>query len=116
MTDDSWRRRRRDETDDFGPPLFGDEPTGGSTDRLSFGDDTGSLPHWSEPPTGDLPRIGSDSTDDLDAWSSYTGVGGDDTTAGGFDDDDDITGLSPVFESDDATADDSVPEIGRAHV
>ena len=93
--------------DDFGGPLFGEtteQPTtssdpgsssdSGSTDAgspseptsvaesesLSFGsDDTGSLPHWTEAPTGDIPRIeppageSPDPTDDLDVWSSFGG-------------------------------------------
>jgi len=56
-------------TDDAGAPAAG----------LSFGnDDTGSLPHWTEAPTGDIPRIaprpeGEDPTDDLDVWSSFSG-------------------------------------------
>ena len=68
------------------PPLFADDPTRQrSLDdtgerRLSFGpDDTGPLPHWTEPPTGEMPRMApaasSDddtSDDDLDVWSSFT--------------------------------------------
>lgn len=82
MTDDAWRRRRRDEEEeDFGPPLFGDESTGevARTDReLSFGDsDTGPLPHWSEPATGEMPRINprqvDDAADEHDVWSSFNG-------------------------------------------
>jgi phosphatidate cytidylyltransferase len=74
--------------DEFGGPLFGEtseqpsvplsesEPSSGS---LSFGDDdTGSMPHWTEAPTGDVPRIdpapsSPDPTDDLDVWSSFSG-------------------------------------------
>ncbi len=114
MTDDQWRRRR-DEEDDFGPPLFGGdpvnehEPTREHEPTISFGDsDTGSLPHWTEPPTGELPRVlagSGDQTDDLDVWSSFSGstpawrddrTGGDE---GGFDD---ITGLNPVFDEPDS--------------
>ncbi len=90
MTDDAWRRGRREEgDDDFGPPLFADDPTGTiSTDLptsevhavdLSFGpNDTGPLPHWTEPPTGELPRVlssgnGGDHTEDLDVWSTFSG-------------------------------------------
>ncbi len=82
MTDDTWRRDRGDEEDE---PLFGEhEPTrdqeavdGG----LTFGaSDTGSLPHWTEPPTGEIPRLdqeaeaaaGSVGDDELDVWSSFT--------------------------------------------
>ena len=94
--DDDVARRRRgpsesemDSFDDeeFGGPLFGatreqpattfdDKADGGSA--LSFGkDDTDSLPHWTEPPTGDIPAIpasdASDNpTDDLDVWSSFS--------------------------------------------
>ena len=59
MSDDAWRRQRRDEEEDFGPPLFGDAPTTEvKPGDLSFGDaDTGSLPHWTEPPTGEIPRV-----------------------------------------------------------
>ncbi|MEM8745947.1 MAG: phosphatidate cytidylyltransferase [Actinomycetota bacterium] len=45
---------------------------------LSFGDDdTGSLPHWTEPPTGDMPRIAPSGAtegvdEELDVWSSFT--------------------------------------------
>src|SRR4051794_39200643 len=80
MTDDAWRRQGRDdEEEDFGPPLFGDVPTTEvKPGDLSFGDaDTGSLPHWTEPPTGEIPRVRSsqppsDPTDDLDVWSSFS--------------------------------------------
>jgi phosphatidate cytidylyltransferase len=56
-----------------------DVPEGEAGERLSFGDDdTGSLPHWTEAPTGDIPRIAprpasDDPTDDLDVWSSFSG-------------------------------------------
>ncbi len=41
MTDDAWRRRR-DEENDFGPPLFGDDASNGDSGTISFGDsDTG---------------------------------------------------------------------------
>lgn len=72
MSDDVWRGKKRDrDEDDFGPPLFGDpsEPTNRPT--LSFDDNTGPLPHWTEPPTGEMPKvIGDDS--DLDVWSSFS--------------------------------------------
>jgi phosphatidate cytidylyltransferase len=51
-----------------------------ASEGLSFdADDTGSLPHWTEAPTGDIPRIDPpagetpDPTDDLDVWSSFSG-------------------------------------------
>ena len=82
MTDDSRRPRRPDEeeAEDYGPPLFADstdddDESGG----LSFGaSDTGPLPHWTEPPTGEMPRTltasqPADHTDDLDVWSSFAG-------------------------------------------
>ncbi len=107
MTDDIWRNddapdpsaggRRpgrfeasMDEFDDeeFGGPLFGDDsggsrraPAAGATGEnagLSFGDDaTGPLPHWTEPPTGEMPKIEAapaptGDSDDLDVWSTFT--------------------------------------------
>jgi phosphatidate cytidylyltransferase len=89
MSDDVWRRGRRDDDDDFGPPLFGDATSelDDPSDRLSFGTaDTGPLPHWTAPPTGEMPSIftaetgehetvspaAPDATDDLDVWSSFS--------------------------------------------
>ncbi len=108
MTDDAWRRRREEEND-FGPPLFADDaPDRDGSGGISFGDsDTGPLPHWTDPPTGEIPRVlaesggAADPTDDLDVWSSFSsqspswreGAGAD--PSGSLDD---ITGLSPVFE------------------
>jgi phosphatidate cytidylyltransferase len=98
MSDD-WNRRGDDDEEDFGPPLFADEPTGElDVNDLSFGQgSTGPLPHWSDPPTGEIPRglgeSGAGSSrrddDDVDVWSSFSGkspVWGDDRPA------DDITG------------------------
>jgi phosphatidate cytidylyltransferase len=102
MSDDMWR----DEEGRKRAPLFGDdEPTTqsetfpdespdppragrdqresseGDSDGLSFGTgDTGPLPHWTEPPTGEMPRLeGRPPSDDdpplddeLDVWSSFT--------------------------------------------
>lgn len=79
MTDDAWRRSRHDEDDDFGPPLFDDAPTGEmQPGELSFGDsDTGPLPHWTEPATGEMPRslleASADPTGEVDVWSSFGG-------------------------------------------
>ena len=102
MSDDMWRRREGrgedSETGEFGGPLFPADPaddlaaghdddiadegddTGGR--RLSFGpDDTGPLPHWTAPPTGEIPRLappaanagaGDDDGDDVDVWSTFT--------------------------------------------
>jgi len=92
MSDEMWRRREREQRDpdeDFGGPLFPDEdPAAAATDRpddtgerrLSFGpNDTGPLPHWTDPPTGEIPRMapaassGDDTgDDDVDVWSSFT--------------------------------------------
>lgn len=86
MSDDTWRRGRGepdpgddDFDDDFGQVRFADDNDAtesmewdSGTSGLSFGSgDTGSLPHWTSPPTGDVPRIGGD--DDLDVWSSFSG-------------------------------------------
>lgn len=101
MSDDRWSHddegRRR-------APLFGDdEPTVGNEivgdddpfatadpsaaagdpgeSALSFGaGDTGPLPHWTEPATGEVPRIEPQAApdddppldDELDVWSSFT--------------------------------------------
>ena len=115
MTDDQWRRRRDDE-EDFGPPLFGDSDSGSDSEGLSFGDgDTGPLPHWTQPPTGEIPSVlaprpaGDD--DELDVWSSFSGSGPlprvDDTDStdgsGGLDE---IGDLAPVFEEDEPFFDD----------
>jgi phosphatidate cytidylyltransferase len=60
-----------------GPSLFGDrvpERADRTDPPIRFGDDpTGGLPHWSEPPTGEVPRLfgETDPTDDLDIWSSF---------------------------------------------
>jgi phosphatidate cytidylyltransferase len=83
MTDNTWRPERRDDPDvhDEWADL---EPTDGSRPAakreagsapLRFGPDaTGPLPHWTAPPTGEVPRItvGKDPTDDLDIWSSFS--------------------------------------------
>ncbi len=136
MTDDAWRRRREEEND-FGQPLFADEPSDSDgSGGISFGSDTGQLPHWTDPPTGEIPRelsgsgASADPTDDLDVWSSFSGS----TQSPGWREGagvdpsgtlDDITGLSPVFEQSESDAyvdpapivrDDSVPvrrEQGR---
>jgi phosphatidate cytidylyltransferase len=84
MTDDTWRRDRDDEEDE--PLLDEHEPTRDQEavdDGLTFGaSDTGSLPHWTEPPTGELPRLDTevegelpgdvDEDAELDVWSSFT--------------------------------------------
>lgn len=100
MSDDRWRRDGRDddlESSEFGGPLFPDDPSGTTgrpvdpsdsfetgEHRISFGpDDTGPLPHWTDPPTGEVPRLsprgsnqpgdaGDDDDDDVDVWSTFT--------------------------------------------
>lgn len=94
MSDDSGRdegSRHQRETEEFGGPLFGDSSNQGSgggrrpstseddTDSLNFGPtDTGPLPHWTDPPTGEVPRIqptedpSGGLEEDVDVWSSFT--------------------------------------------
>ena len=74
--------------EEFGGPLFGattEQPAIGFDDDvapepLSFGsDDSGAMPHWTDPPTGEVPRIEAaeatpDPTDDVDVWSSFAGA------------------------------------------
>lgn len=83
MSDDMWRNRERksDPSEEFGGPLFPDEPGDGRDDtgerRLRFNpNDTGPLPHWTDPPTGEIPRMApppaGDDDDDVDVWSSFT--------------------------------------------
>ena len=64
MSDELWRKREQetDPSEEFGGPLFPDEPTDRPDDtgerRLRFGpNDTGPLPHWTDPPTGEVPRM-----------------------------------------------------------
>ena len=48
----------------------------GVAPRAATGEPSGSmpLPHWTEPPTGEVPRILEDDTsDDLESWSALTG-------------------------------------------
>ena len=130
MTDDPRRPRRQKEgEEDFGPPLFADaddDESGG----LSFGaSDTGPLPHWTEPPTGEMPRTlistaPADPTDDLDVWSSFAGkapVWRDDQPIDPHDETSELERVGPIGhpgdEIDDVTnRDDSIPlrrEPGR---
>jgi len=118
VTDDVWRRRDRSEGDEgeFGPPLFGDDPTGEmpAPGGLSFGSsDTGPLPHWTEPPTGEMPRTlatppPADTTGEVDVWSSFS------TEPPVWSDDPPATGdlsvpIVPVTALGDETTDDSAP-------
>ena len=123
MSDDVWRRGRSSEDDpgdEFGRGLFeDDEPTEQVPETegppLSFGDGTGDLPHWTEPPTGEVPRLfereaeeapsSADHSDDLDVWSSFNSSGpawrdddDEDTTLDGVD----YEGAPEQFESTDS--------------
>lgn len=82
------------DNEEFGGPLFGDDSGGlgarpassssagvevtGEQAGLSFRDDeTGPLPHWTEPATGEMPKIeaaerGLGDDEDLDVWSTFT--------------------------------------------
>jgi phosphatidate cytidylyltransferase len=88
MSDDMWRERRdRDDFSDYGS-LFDDaEPTQNidevrakknkESEAITFGaSDTGNLPHWTDPPTGEVPRLDVDESagddDELDVWSSFS--------------------------------------------
>jgi phosphatidate cytidylyltransferase len=133
MTDDARRPRRPDEgeEEDYGPPLFAETTDDDdTTDGLSFGSsDTGPLPHWTEPATGEMPRTlttsaPSDPSDDLDVWSSFAGkapVWRDDQPVDPHDETNEIERVIPIEtiadEIDDVTnRDDSVPlrrEPGR---
>lgn len=92
MSDDNFRRERRDDLtsgteptkdptidfgDEFGVVRFSDDDE--SSPAISFDSaDTDQLPHWTEPPTGRIPRFmktggESDSRDNdrTDVWSEY---------------------------------------------
>ena len=87
MSDDMWRERRdRDDFSEYGS-LFDDaEPTQNLDEvdkkkepgAISFGaSDTGNLPHWTDPPTGEVPRLDVEPDDleedsELDVWSSFS--------------------------------------------
>jgi phosphatidate cytidylyltransferase len=80
MSDENWRpedeRGRKPLFSEGDPTEHGDPETG-----LSFGTgDTGPLPHWTEPPTGEVPKMDVSDLDEsdppleeeLDVWSSFT--------------------------------------------
>lgn len=84
MSDDIWRRDPGG--DDFDEPT-GEVPEVDDSAALRFGpDDTGPLPHWTEPPTGEMPLFAEpsdpsgavpraahqDDGDDVDVWESFT--------------------------------------------
>ena len=76
MSDNDWRKR--DETgggddsygtdfgSDFGTVNFADDTS--EEPALSLGGDSGGLPHWTEPPTGEMPSL---ALDDVDAWDTF---------------------------------------------
>ena len=82
MTDDKGGFRPEDDEDDGTYRIRPDDPSDavkiiGPAEEppLRFGpDDSGPLPHWTEPPTGEVPRIFADDaasvTDDLDEWAA----------------------------------------------
>ena len=86
MSDDMWRERRdRDDFSEYGSLFDEAEPTQNidevrrakESGAISFGDsDTGNLPHWTDPPTGEVPRLDVDPADEddeeLDVWSSFS--------------------------------------------
>ena len=65
----------RDEPGEERDPVEGVKIVGDDEPALRFGpDDTGPLPHWTEPPTGEVPKILADEPhDDVDPWSSFSG-------------------------------------------
>jgi phosphatidate cytidylyltransferase len=55
-----------------------DDPEATSTEAPALPESSTELPHWSEPPTGQMPAVfadavGGDDDDDLDAWATLTG-------------------------------------------
>jgi phosphatidate cytidylyltransferase len=107
MADDERRGVPPDDDKSERPPAPPKDPAesvriigGGDEPPLRFGpDDTGPLPHWTAPPTGEVPKIFSDeaSSDDIEAWSSLARgpVWRDDKA--GYDDDDTID-FAPLGE------------------
>jgi phosphatidate cytidylyltransferase len=90
VSDEMWRRERGGEpsdTGEFGGPLFPDDESSdrpadaddSGERRLRFGpNDTGPLPHWTDPPTGEIPSMSPQASgkdpdeDDVDVWSQFT--------------------------------------------
>ena len=140
MSDDIWRERR--DPDDFSeygslfdeaeatqhlpetgqPGVRPDRDAAPIDDgRIRLDDDaSGSLPHWTEPPTGEVARIdpdalagmSGDQDDELDVWSSFSSeapVWKDDLP-----DEDDATGVAEAIDAATGAvpiADDSVPSV-----
>ena len=65
----------RDEPGEEQEPAEGVKIVDDEEPALRFGpDDTGPLPHWTEPPTGEVPKIlAEEPQDDVDPWSSFSG-------------------------------------------
>lgn len=86
---------------------------GGPALRFGADDATTVLPHWAEPPTGEVPRVfqgSGDDTGDLDAWSSLNNgpLWRDDTNGGDLTDLTDLsaeTRLGALADDDDDPAD-----------
>ena len=94
MSDDSWKRRS---DDDFGAPLFGDD----SVEGLSFGDGVSEpMPHWTAPPTGEVPATLAAASDDaeVDVWSSFAGQAPTWSDSDGGRSLDDLDDLAPAFD------------------
>jgi phosphatidate cytidylyltransferase len=95
MSDDIWRDRRDDDDfSEFGSLFDEAAPTenipevtadrsgqGPGEDGLSFDENNSdALPHWTEPPTGEIPRFATEQTpaadesghEELDVWSSFS--------------------------------------------
>jgi phosphatidate cytidylyltransferase len=70
-------RRVFDESDLDAPPSMSTQAVPISIDEplLHFGEDTGPLQHWSEPPTGQVPISGGAAESDLSAWSGFGSSG-----------------------------------------
>ena len=64
----------RDEPGEEQEPVEGVKIVDDEEPALRFGpDDTGPLPHWTEPPTGEVPKVLIDEPTDVDPWSSFSG-------------------------------------------
>jgi phosphatidate cytidylyltransferase len=109
--------------DEFGGPLFGETTEQPAVsieeelgrERLSLsGDESGPMPHWTDPPTGEVPKIAAaetepDPTDDVDVWSSFAGS----STAGGGEVEAPKDPTGELTWHDDPTDDAAVVEPGR---
>jgi phosphatidate cytidylyltransferase len=110
--------------------LIGDDDDGESWSAASRDDDPSGpampLPHWTEPPTGEVPRIRSDddTSDDLESWSSVTAAtprfrtGSGDWAAGDFDEGDlahdDSTAVGALSEAEELDDEFPMPMTRKA--